>query len=108
MTEIGLPLSILLVAATALLCIGFPILHMAKGVITVEAIKKGAIGIAVFVALYLVMYFVGDDPTQEYLELRKVSSSIYKNVGAALGLMYILTIAAFGCIVWTEIKGFIK
>ena len=108
MTEIGLPLSMLLVVVTALLCVGFPILHMTKGVITVDTIKKGAIGLAAFLVLYLVMYFIGDNPTQEYLDLRKVSASIYKNVGAALGLMYTLTIVAFGCIVWTEVKGFIK
>lgn len=108
MTNIAIPFSMLLFLVAALACVAFPLFHFIKGVIPKKAIKSFAVVVVGGIALYAIGYLLGGSPDQEYLELRNVSASTYKNVGAGLTVMYILTALAFIGIIITEVKSFIK
>ena len=107
-TDFWIPVSMILFLVAALACIGFPVYHFIKGVIPQKAIKSFGIVVGSGFLLYGVGYLLGGSPEQEYLELRKVTASTYKNVGAGLTVMYILTALAFIGIIITEVKSFIK
>ena len=107
MVDFGLPLSLLACIIAAILAMGFPIFQIVKDK-DPAVFKQIGIYAGAAILLYLIGYLFAGEADPEYLELRKISSTVYTNVSIGITAMITMTLAAFGLIVYSEVKNIIK
>jgi len=107
MVDFALPFSLIACIIAAILAIGFPIFQIAKDNDPAVFKQIGIYAVAA-ILLYLIGYLFAGEADPEYLELRKISSAVYTNVSIGITAMVTMTLAAFGLIIYSEIKNIIK
>ena len=107
MVHYVLPLSMFACVIAAILTIGFPILKIVKDK-DPAVFKQIGIYLGAAVVLYIFGYVLAGSADPEYLELRKISSTVYTNVSIGITAMITMTIAAFGLLIYSEVKNIFK
>ena len=107
MVDFALPFSLFACLIAAVLAIGFPILKVIKDK-DPSVLKQIGIYAGAAILLYLIGYLFAGEADPEYLELRKISSTVYTNVSIGITAMVTMTLAAFGLIIYSEVKNIIK
>jgi drug/metabolite transporter (DMT)-like permease len=107
MVHYALPFSLIACLIAAVLAIGFPILKVIKDK-DPSVLKQIGIFAGAAILLYLIGYLFAGEADQEYLDLRKISPTVYTNVSVGITVMVVMTLAAFGLIIYSEVKNFIK
>ena len=107
MVNFALPVSMFACVVAAILAIGFPIFRIIKDK-DPAVFKQIGIYAGAAIVLYLLGYVLAGTADQEYLELRKISSTIYTNVSVGITAMITMTLVAFGLIIYSEVKSIFK
>jgi len=107
MVHYALPFSLIACVIAAILAIGFPIFQIVKDN-DPAVFKQIGIFAGAAILLYVIGYLFAGEADPEYLELRKISSAVYTNVSIGIIAMITMTGAAFGLIIYSEIKNIIK
>ena len=107
MVHYALPFSLIACLIAAVLAIGFPILKVIKDK-DPSVLKQIGIFAGAAILLYLIGYLFAGEADPEYLDLRKISPTVYTNVSVGITVMVVMTLAAFGLIIYSEVKNFIK
>ena len=105
MTNYGIVLTYILLAAATITALAFPIKHMISHP---EKAKEVGMAVGGLLAIYLIATLLASDEVTEHYAKFDVTETISKQVGTGLFLFYILGAGAIIAVVYSEATKLLK